>query len=294
MEYKFEFKEHYSSLTDWDEYWNTVKEFVPQSIRANTLKISVNELKKRLVDWKLKKIPWTEEGFWIYGERRDLGNLYEHKLGYFYCQEACSMIPALALKVSEKDLVLDMCAAPGSKTTQLASIMNNKGLIIANEVDYRRIIALSANLQRCGVCNTVITNHNGLKIKGEYDKILVDAPCTGYGTIRGETGNSINNLKQWNLNSSLQMSGLQKGLIIHAFDLLKAGGEMVYSTCSLEPSEDELVVKYLLENRKDAKLISTGLEIKSKTNVDGFEKCLKVWPQFYNTEGFFISKIKKS
>ncbi len=127
MEYKFEFKEHYSKLTDWDEYWNTIKEFVPQSIRVNTLKISVAELKKRLVDWKLKKIPWTEDGFWIYGERRDLGNLYEHKLGYFYCQEACSMIPALALKPSENDLILDMCAAPGSKTEQLCQDLLSTG-----------------------------------------------------------------------------------------------------------------------------------------------------------------------
>lgn len=308
MKYKESFKEHYSKLTNWNEYWSTVKEFAPQSIRVNTIKISVSDLKKRLSGWKLKPIPWIKEGFWISGARRDLGNLYEHKLGYFYCQDACSMIPALALNPKKNDFVLDMCAAPGSKTTQMSAMMEGKGLIIANDIDYRRIIALSANVQRLGCSNVVIVNHNGLRLKGSFDKILLDAPCTGYGTIRGETKNSIKNLKEWNLGASKQMSGIQKGLIVKAFDLLKKGGIIVYSTCSLEPIEDEDVVAYLLKKRPDAKLVSTGLDIKSKVNSDEFEKCLKahhtvadwpstsmlkVWPQFYNTEGFFIAKLRK-
>src|SRR3989344_8716780 len=130
-EFKERFLEHYSKLTNIKEFCEYCLKRLNKSIRVNTLKISVNELKNKLKDYSLKQVPWNKEGFWINGPRTDLGNLMEHSLGYFYIQEAASMIPPIVLNPKENDLVLDLAAAPGSKTTQMASLMKNKGLLIA-------------------------------------------------------------------------------------------------------------------------------------------------------------------
>src|SRR3989338_7410592 len=137
VEFKDKFIERYSSLTDWVKFKTCSLSFLRRSIRVNTLKISIEELKKRLEEhWNLDQVPWCREGFWIehkQKERRDIGNLIEHPLGYFYAQEAASMIPPLVLGPKEDEVVLDMAASPGSKTTQIAALMGNKGFLIAND-----------------------------------------------------------------------------------------------------------------------------------------------------------------
>lgn len=295
-----EFKERISKLADFKKYKNCANAFIRRSIRVNTLKISVEEIKQRLSNWKLTPIPWSEEAFWIEGERRDVGHLLEHQLGYIYVQEAASLLPSLVLNPKEGEIVLDMAAAPGSKTTHMAQMMKNTGLIIANDKDYRRITSLSANIQRCGVTNTLTVISDARRLKGSYDKILLDAPCSASGTIRGVTKHSINTLNMWSLRMLDKISNLQKQLILKAYNLLNSKGTLVYSTCSLEPEEDEAVIDYLLK-RTDAKIEKIDLNLKSST-VTEFEnkkyseevkKCLKLWPQFYDTEGFFIAKITK-
>lgn len=134
LEFKQEFVKRYSALTDFKEFKKYSLSFLRRSIRVNTLKTTIPEIKKRLKKWELKQIPWCKEGFWVERkDRRDVGNLLEHHLGYIFVQEAASMIPPLVLKPKPGEIVLDMCASPGSKTTQIAQYMKNQGLLIAND-----------------------------------------------------------------------------------------------------------------------------------------------------------------
>ncbi|MBI2670445.1 RsmB/NOP family class I SAM-dependent RNA methyltransferase [Candidatus Woesearchaeota archaeon] len=302
--FKENFVERYKNLTDFDIFKEiTVKE-LRRSIRVNTLKISINELKSRLKEkWDLEQIPWCKEGFFIRdvkGERKDIGNLMEHSLGYFYVQEAASMIPPIILEPGENDIILDMAASPGSKTTQIAALMENKGLIVANDFKYDRIKALGINLQRCGVSNAVITLMDGLRIKNfEFDKILLDAPCSGTGTIR----KSLKTLKIYNTKMITKLSNMQKRLIENAFLNLKKGGILVYSTCSLEPEENEGVINHLLNKFENVKIGKINININKSPAIMEFNNetyheeignCLRLWPQDNDTEGFFVAKIIKN
>ncbi|MCG2718093.1 MAG: NOL1/NOP2/sun family putative RNA methylase [Nanoarchaeota archaeon] len=296
MEWKEKFLERYKELTDLDEFLDYSLRPLRKSIRVNTLKTSVNEIKKR---FKLQQIPWCKEGFWLEGEA--IGNTKEHFLGYIYMQESASMIPPEVLNPKEDDKVLDLCASPGSKTTQTAAKMNNEGLIIANDNQIPRLKPLQINLQRCGVSNTVITLMEGRWFRNypmQFDKIMVDAPCSGIGTIR----KSLKTIQWWNQNFIKQMAGIQKQLLRIGFERLKEGGTLVYSTCTLEPEENEGVVDSLLTEHKNAKLEKINLDIKSSKPVLEFEgqkyspdikKCLRIWPQENDTEGFFVAKIRK-
>jgi NOL1/NOP2/sun family putative RNA methylase len=257
--FKPAFIERYSALTDFDKFKEYSLSYLRRSIRVNTLKISVTELKKRLLpDWDLLQVPWCKEGFWLENKkgRRDVGNLTEHVLGYIYVQEAASMIPPLVLDPKPGEKILDMCAAPGSKTSQIAQYMKNKGVLVANDINALRAKPLGLNLQRCGVTNVIISMMHGQSIKNlEFDRILLDAPCSGTGTIR----KSMKTVKIWNPGMIKRLSHTQKQLIVKAFDLLKKGGTMVYSTCSCEPLENEAVVSHLLETVEGANQLLENL-----------------------------------
>ena len=297
-EFKESFLEKYGKLTDINKFCEYCLKRLNKSIRVNTLKISIKELKEKLIDYEFRQIPWCKEGFWIKGPRTDLGNLMEHSLGYFYVQEAASMIPPVVLNPKENELVLDIAAAPGSKTTQIASMIKNKGIIIANDIKYDRLKALSINLQRCGISNTIITLRSNYSFKEiKFDKILLDAPCSGTGAIR----KSLMTLKIWNNNMIKKLANDQKRLILNAFDCLNDHGILVYSTCSIDPEENESVIDFLLKNR-NAKLEKIDLDIKKSDAIldyekkhfnDEVKKCLRIWPQDNDTEGFFVAKIKK-
>jgi len=305
IEFKEKFVERYEKLTDWVEFKKISLSFLRRSIRVNTLKISIKELRKRLQKkWNLKQVPWCKEGFWIEHinkERRDIGNLIEHSLGYFYTQQAASMIPPLVLDPKEGDIVLDMAASPGSKATQIAALMINKGILVANDYTTLRMKPLSMNLQRCGVSNAIITLMWGQSIKNlKFDKILLDAPCSGTGTIR----KSLKTLRIWNPIMVKRLAGTQKKLLDTAFNNLKENGTLVYSTCSLEPEENESVINFLLEKYDNASLDKIELKnIKKSEPILNFEdnnyneeikKCLRIWPQDNDTEGFFVANITKN
>ncbi|AJF62889.1 MAG: RNA methylase, NOL1/NOP2/sun family [archaeon GW2011_AR20] len=296
--YKFKekFLEKYSKFTDINRFCEYCVKPLNKSIRVNTLKISVKELKEKLNNYNFRQVPWCKEGFWIKGPRTDLGNLPEHSLGYFYVQEAASMIPPVVLNPRENELILDLAAAPGSKTTQMAAMMNNKGIIVANDIKYDRLKALSINLQRCGILNTIITLRTNFK-NIKFDKILLDAPCSGTGAIR----KSLMTLKIWNNNMIRKLANDQKRLILNSFDSLNDDCVLVYSTCSVDPEENEEVIDFLLKNR-DAKLEKIDLDIKKSPVILEYEeknyneeikKCLRIWPQDNDTEGFFVAKIRK-
>ncbi len=305
IEIKEGFKKRYKKLLG-DRYNNFIDyslRFLKRSIRVNTLKIKVNELKSKIESkgYNLEKVPWCKEGFWIEhkeDDRYDFGNLIEHKLGYIYIQEAASMIPPIVLDPKPNDIILDMAAAPGSKSTQIASYMDNKGVLVSNDPNFKRVQALGLNIQRCGILNTIITTKDARYIKGTFDKILLDAPCTGSGTIR----KSLSTLKKWNPGGIKRLSKLQKSLILTAFDNLKEGGTLVYSTCSLEPEENEEVVNFLLMKRDNVTLEKINLNLESSSPIlefngkkydESIKRTLRLYPQDNDTEGFYIAKIKK-
>lgn len=275
------------------------------SIRVNTLKISEQELKKRLEKkWKITKV--FNNAFQINSQLLpgELGKALEHQLGYYYIQELASMIPPFALEPTKQDIVLDLCAAPGSKTTEIAALMENQGTIIANDIRLDRITALNSNLERCGVTNTIVTKMNGITLCKKlakagffFDKILVDAPCSGEGTIRS----SPETLKIWNLNMVKGLANLQKKLVAAALDCLKPQGILVYSTCTHAPEENEMVIDFALKNFK-VKLEQVSLPLKTRQGITEWQntklnpelkKCVRIWPQDNDTEGFFIAKLRK-
>lgn len=293
-QWKEKFIERYKELTDIELFLETSLKPLRKTIRVNTIKTTVEEMKKRM---KLQQIPWCDVGF--FAEGYALGNTLEHYMGYFYLQGAASMIPPVVLNPKPGELVLDMCASPGSKTSQMAAMMENKGLIIANDNAIDRLKPLTLNLQRCGVSNTAFTRMEGRWFKDlEFDRILVDAPCSGIGTIR----KSFKTIEMWNPNFSRKMFGIQKQLVSTAVPMVKSGGALVYSTCTLEPDEDEGVVDFILEKYPEMKLDKIELDIKHGKTVEEFDgksyskevsKCLRIWPQDNDTEGFFIAKFKK-
>lgn len=273
------------------------------AVRVNRLKISKERLIRKLKakGWTLKQIPWYQNGLWVERGRSDLGNTLEHFLGYYYVQGAASMIPPLILDPKPGEMILDLCAAPGSKTTQMAQLMKNKGVIVANDRYLYRILALRANLQRCGVINAIVTRMDGVRFKQvdqEFDKVLIDAPCSSEGTVR----ENPELIKKWNLNFIKRLSALQKKLIEAGFERLKENGVLVYSTCTLAPEENEAVIDHLVRNY-DAKIEEIKLKhLKARPGITGWEgkefvkgmrKCWRIYPQDNDTEGFFIAKLRK-
>ncbi|MGD8111822.1 16S rRNA (cytosine(1407)-C(5))-methyltransferase RsmF [Vibrio sp. TRT 17S01] len=272
-----------------------------KSIRVNTLKISVEEFCQRaeLKGWQLSPVPWCKEGFWIEADESKvpLGNTAEHMAGLFYIQEASSMMPVSALFNSDDahfTAVLDMAAAPGSKTTQIAALMENNGILVANEFSSSRVKVLHANIERCGIRNAALTNFDGRVFGGwlpeQFDAVLIDAPCSGEGTVRKDA----DAMKNWSKASVLSISDTQKALIESAFHALKPGGSLVYSTCTLSVEENQQVCNHLKETFGEAVDFEplTGLfpQAEKALTDEGF---LHIFPQVYDCEGFFVAKINK-
>ncbi|MEI6896514.1 MAG: 16S rRNA (cytosine(1407)-C(5))-methyltransferase RsmF [Psychromonas sp.] len=274
-----------------------------RAIRVNTLKISVQAFKIRALEhhWQLTPIPWCAQGFWIAIEQEltPLGNSFEHLSGLIYIQEASSMMPVAALfhffeGNSEKTL-LDAAAAPGSKTTQIAAKMHNQGLIIANEFSSSRSKMLHANIQRCGIKNVALTHFDakvfGSWLPNTFDAILLDAPCSGEGTIRKDKLA----MKNWNQVAIDDISTVQQGLINSAFHALKEDGVLIYSTCTLSPEENQNICFWLQETYPDSVEFLNLNDLFEGANKsltkEGF---LHIWPQIYDSEGFFVAAIRKT
>jgi len=295
---------------DYKKYLESLKEQPLRSIRCNTLKISSEELKSRLKKkgWKISQ-PWgTNPEVFVIDEKLDpgeLGRSLEHLLGYYYIQDLASMLPVIALDPKPEEIVLDLAAAPGSKSTQISAAMKNTGTIIANDVSLGRIKILAANLERCGASNSIITRKDGialcLRLKKAgfmFDKILIDAPCSGEGTLRSSPKTAI----MWNPKTIKSLSKLQKSMVSAALDILKFGGTLIYSTCTHAPEENEGVLDYILQNYENVKIESVKLPIKCRSGITEWEdskynaqvtKSCRIYPHDNETEGFFVSKIKK-
>ncbi|WP_449567106.1 16S rRNA (cytosine(1407)-C(5))-methyltransferase RsmF [Lelliottia nimipressuralis] len=273
-----------------------------RSIRVNTLKISVADFLALVSPyrWQLTPVPWCAEGFWIERDDEDalpLGSTAEHLSGLFYIQEASSMLPVAALFADENQplRLMDVAAAPGSKTTQIAARMGNQGAILANEFSASRVKVLHANISRCGISNVALTHFDGrvfgAAVPESFDAILLDAPCSGEGVVRKDP----DALKNWSVASNLEIAATQRELIDSAFHALRPGGTLIYSTCTLNRDENESVCLWLKEQYPQAveflPLDALFEGAKAALTPEGF---LHVFPQIFDCEGFFVARLRKT
>ena len=268
-----------------------------QTIRVNTLKPAgiIPRLEKLGV--KLERKLFTRNGYVVNQSKFSLGAITEYLLGYYYMQEAAAQLPVEVLNPKPTDTVLDCCAAPGGKTTQLAANMRNKGTIVAYELKPHRMPSLQMNLERLGVKNTTVFGGDAANAKNlgiQFDKILLDAPCAGnYLTEPGW-------FEKRDLAGIQRSSSIQKRILRNAIEVLKTGGTLVYSTCSLEPEENELNMQWAIETLP-IRLEKVNLQIGDAGLTEVFGKklhpdialCKRFWPHKTKTEGFFIAKMVK-
>jgi len=276
---------------------------IRKSIRCNDLLINCNDLVNRLEDkgFKLEKVSWLPHGYRVinFPKSPSLGATIEYLSGYYYIQGVASMVPPYVLSPTEKDIVLDMAAAPGSKTTQLSQLMRNKGVILAVEKSRERARKLFSNLNRMGATNVIILRSD-VKVLSKtslrFTKILLDAPCSGEGLIpidpSRRTKTTLQDLKNFSV--------LQLELITIASELLEDRGILVYSTCSIAPEEDEFIVNYALEYLGLESIPITGYpaekgieEFRGIKFNSGVKNCIRFYPHKNGTEGFFVCMMRK-
>lgn len=279
----------------------------PSTFRANTLKITAAELEKELhkLGIQVEHVSWYENAFILKNvPQKTLAETDFYKNGFLYVQSLSSMIPPLVLEPKDDDLVLDQTAAPGSKTTQIAMMMHNKGILIANDKSHIRNFRLKANITQQGVTNTQVLNLPGEFIWKKYpeyfDKVLLDAPCSMEGRFFVEDEKTY---KDWTPGKVKMLSEMQKWLLRSAVSSTRIGGTIVYSTCTLSPEENEEVVNWILKKEGAALEVedihipnletSPGLtKYKQKIFDDRLAKTLRIYPTT-TMEGFFVAKLKK-
>merc|ERR1712130_421483 len=278
----------------------------PVTIRTNSLKTRRRDLAQALINRGVNLDPvgkWSKVGLVVYSATVPLGATPEYLAGHYILQGASSLLPVMALAPQEGERILDMASAPGGKTTHIAAVMKNTGMVLANDANRDRCKAVVGNCHRLGITNTVVCSHDGRmlpKVMTGFDRVLLDAPCSGTGVISKDQS-----AKQSKDDQDIHLcSHLQKELILAAIDCLdhksKTGGYLVYSTCSILPEENENVVDYVLRKRH-VKLVPTGLDF----GVEGFTRyreqryhptmnlCRRYYPHTHNMDGFFVAKIKK-
>jgi len=268
-----------------------------QAIRINSMNAKQTDVLKRLqsLGMELEKIPLLKNGYWVCKSKFSAGATSEYLLGLYSIQEAAAQIPATLFTELDDKTVLDACAAPGGKTVQLADLMYNTGAIIALDIKKRRLVALSNQLERCRVVNTVVYQMDARQVselKVKFDRILLDVPCSGNFVID----------KDWfdrrTIKDVEKNAKLQREILAEATKVLKNHGEIVYATCSLEPEENELNIDWAIRHLKlqVEKVNCYGVE--ALTNIfgkkldDSIKDCRRIWP--VRTQGFFVCKLKKS
>lgn len=281
---------------EYNSYIDSFNDKRLYGLRVNNLKISTDEFLK-ICPFKLTPIPWIDNGFYYSEEDKPAKHPYYYA-GLYYIQEPSAMTPANVLPVNENDIVFDMCAAPGGKSTELASKLNNTGLLVTNDISNSRAKALLKNVEVFGVPNLCVLNEDPVGIagrfKGFFDKVLIDAPCSGEGMFRKD--NKL--IKAWEKNGPEFYSQIQKNIILAGADMLKPGGMLLYSTCTFSKLEDEESVKHLLMNRPDMRLadikpyegFSHGFDDNEGYNLD---KTVRIFPHKMQGEGHFVALFKK-
>ena len=248
-----------------------------KGIRVNTLKISVSEFEKISPLTLDGNIPWEERGFYI-KDTGGAGRTLEHAAGLYYVQEPSAMSPVAKLEIKRGERVLDLCAAPGGKATQIAAYLQGEGVLVANEPDFKRCQILESNIERLGVRNCIVTMSKPKNLAAHYleyfDKILVDAPCSGEGMFKKEE----NAVTEWSPQNIEACAIRQTEILENAYKMLAGGGRMVYSTCTFARQEDEEQIENFLKSHPDMKLIEMH----------------KLYPHEVRGEGHFYAVMQKA
>lgn len=282
----------------------------PVVIRTNTLRTNRRTLAQALINRGVVLEPvgkWSKVGLQVFESAVPLGATPEYLAGHYILQAASSFLPVMALAPQPEERVLDMAAAPGGKTTYMSALMRNTGIVLANDASKARAKGLIGNIHRLGCKNTIVCNYDGReafpKILGGFDRILLDAPCTGTGVISKDPSVKTNKTER----DFLAIPHMQKQLLLAAIDSTnhhsKTGGYIVYSTCSVTVEENEQVVHYALRKRPNVKIVDTGL---GSFGSEGFVSYMgkkfdekmrltrRYFPHRENVDGFFVCKLKKT
>lgn len=271
------------------------------TLRVNTLKYDIQSLMKYFKENNIKfeRVPWYNDALVIKNaDEKKLQKLDIYEKGYIYIQSLSSMVPPIALNPIPGEKVLDLTAAPGSKTTELAALMKNEGYILANELDKIRCERLKYNVEKQGAKIIEVVNRRGEKVGDKYseyfDKVLLDTPCSGEGRF---VVGRLATYRDWSPKTVKELSKLQKKLFESAYKALKPNGIMVYSTCTLNEEENELILDWALKNF-DIKLVDIDVEIKNAQKAfnddkdKSINKAIRILPS-KDTEGFFVAKLVK-
>ncbi|KAK8869875.1 hypothetical protein IAR55_000443 [Kwoniella newhampshirensis] len=278
----------------------------PVTIRANTLRTRRRDLAQALINRGVTLEPigkWSKVGLQVFESPVPIGATPEYLAGHYMLQAASSFLPVIALAPQPNERVLDMASAPGGKTTYLSALLQNTGTIFANDSNKARTKSLTANVHRMGCKNVIVCNYDARefpKVMGGFDRVLLDAPCSGTGVISKDASVKVNKTER----DFQLLAHLQKQLILCAIDscnpLSATGGYVVYSTCSVTVDEDESVVDYALRKRPNVKLVETGLEFgvegfrafEGKTFHSSLNLTRRFYPHKHNMDGFFVAKFK--
>ncbi|MFC7045089.1 RsmB/NOP family class I SAM-dependent RNA methyltransferase [Halobacteriaceae archaeon GCM10025711] len=275
---------------------------LPTVVRMNTIKATVERVQRAFDEEGVGYEPRAWNDRLLRVDTRQPGNTWPYYHGWVHGQEDVSAVPPVVLDPQPGDAVWDAAAAPGSKATQLAALMADTGLLVANDDNLGRLSALRSNAERLGVTNVAVTNQDARRFSLDgfgvdaFDRALVDAPCTGEGTLRKNPGA----LDNWSEGYLAQISGVQKGILKRAVDLTRPGGTVVYSTCTYAPEENEAVVDHVLrEGDVEAVDFDVGLESRpgvteweGETFHDGVRKASRFYPHLTDTGGFFVAKLE--
>lgn len=309
--------DRYAPLTDVEALKAISGRPLRKSLRIHTPKMTVQDAVRRMEakQWQLTPVPWSAEAFFIDRENREkaIGRDPLHLFGCFYMQEAASMLPPELLQPQPGEEILDMSAAPGSKTTQMAAKMQGRGVIVANDVQENRLWTLKSAIYRLGVTNVIVTKKVGQwfakHMTERFDRVLCDAPCTAEGTSRKDS----DALDYCSPENVAKMSRLQFQLLEAALHACKVGGRVVYSTCTLTPEENEGTILSILErfpdqvrvlNPEDLGIAPKGFwdpafadsaKVQEHLGRTGEPlPLIRLWPQTYDTEGFFCAVLEKT
>ncbi len=298
------FERYKEIIDDWSAFTDAVKRPLPTTIWANPLKITTDELDQRLRANGItpEPIDWIDGGFRLPTIDQP-GLLWEYMAGLFHVQEEVSMLPIKLLDVQSHHTVLDMCAAPGNKTAQIAIEMQNKGTVVANDRSVGRLKASRQIFNRLGLVNITMFSHDASNLPksiGQFDRILADVPCTCEGTCR-KTPHVVTRASK---SSSTKMARIQKAILQKAVQLCKVGGKILYSTCTFAPEENEAVLQEIIDLMPDRVRI-LPVQIEGFVTTSGLSEwngrifhpsianALRVWPHHNDTGGFFMALIEK-
>lgn len=285
---------------EYDDYIKCYEEKRFYGLRVNTKKISVEEF-RNICPFEITPIPWIENGFYYDGEQVQAAKHPYYFAGLYYLQEPSAMTPANRLPIEPGDKVLDVCAAPGGKATELGAKLQGEGVLVANDISNSRAKGLLKNIEVFGIGNVLVLSEEPGKLEEyfpEYfDKILIDAPCSGEGMFRKDK----KMVKAWEEHGPSVFAKIQRSIVTQAARMLKPGGMLLYSTCTFDPEENEGTIEYLMQQYPEFIIkdicpyegFACGKPEVTESKSEDFTKTVRIWPHKIHGEGHYVALLQK-